>query len=263
MPQTHLNVSLATLNNGVPIDMLGKFRAIGLDPEVVTADSRAVAQRYGNEVPVKKRMPFTIEELVTAANGRRQTNLNVTVFSIGGTDVLFRLRGGSMAIETQTDEVSGVNDEWEYEVATGTTFSLDSNYRVDLNPAFVQTAIDGADADLEVIGLVNLGGISATLPLLIKGGSLKIDVLKAQMESCTMVNRGEPSAVSGNPVVASILAGTAAFGYAFRTSPGAAGAKVEGNCLCKSTRLSFDNASLIAASHSFVAVGQPTVTRAA
>lgn len=102
MAQTHQSVSLFTLNNGVPTDMLGKFRAFGFDPEVLTADGRAVAQRYGNDVKVKRKAGFTLDEMVTSTGGRRQTNLNVSVFNIGGSDVLFRLRGGSLSPWTRS-----------------------------------------------------------------------------------------------------------------------------------------------------------------
>lgn len=166
-------------------------------------------------------------------------------------------------MDTITDEVSGDADEWEMEVACATNFSVQSNYRVDLNPAFVQTILDGDDEDLEVIGVFNIGGIQATLPLLLKTAGLVIDASKAQMENVSLSNRGAPSGVAGNTVLMSALVGTAAFAYNVRTTPGASGASFAGNCLVKSSRVSFDNAAIIAASHNFVNTGQPTVTRAA
>lgn len=262
MALTHLDVALATLNNGSAVSMLGKFKAMGLSPEIVTADGRAVSQRYGNEVETKRRMAFTIDELITSGSNVRQTNLQISVFSIGGEDILFRLRGGSLSVDTVTDEVSGVADLFESEVAVATNFQIDSNYRVDLNPAFMQTILDGASADLKVTALVNLGGVQATLPCLLKTGSLSIDSSKAQMENVTLANAGTPSSVSGNPLLVSILTGTGAFGYSFQTSSGTGGAAVSGNALLKSTRISFDNAAIIGASHSFVGLGQPTVVRA-
>ncbi|GEM_PF-4389266 len=251
--KTHLDVSLFTLGAA---SLLGRFSAIGLSPEAVLADAKAVSQRYGRKAHVKSRFPFTLTELLSDGAGERYTNLSITAMTIGGTDELFRLRGGSLDIRTLTDEVSGEADVWESEVATGTEYTVESNMRVDVDPAWMNAVLSGSSAALKVNVAIALGSLSAILPCKIGRANFAADVNKAQMEGVTLEGDGDPTSVSGNPQLVSILAGTGSFAYAAKLRGG--GATIAGNALLKQTRLAFDNAAVQTAAHSFVNFGTPT-----
>jgi hypothetical protein len=262
MALTHLDVSLLTLNDGVANQYLGKFRGLSQDFAATMADGRAVASRYGKSVSVKRGFTFSIEELITLSSVR-QSNLNITLFTLGGVAMLGRLRGGSLNVTTETDEASGAADLWMYPVATGTTFELTGDLRVDSNPVLTQVLGSGVAADQEFSAQIAVGGNAATLPVVLRSSSHKSDVGKVQIESVTMEGAGDPTGVSSttSPIFVDILAGTALIAYTAKTTTGGTTqATVAGNALITSTRLTFNDAGLLTASHTFTNVGTPTIT---
>lgn len=249
---THLNVSAFTLGAN---DYLGLFRSATISDEVETPDGTAVSQRWGIVVPAKRRRTITLEELITDSN-LRQTGLDVSVWTVGSTALVGRLRSGTVGITTQTEDGSGVSDQWEFPVPTGTTFELSSELLVTTNPAVMELIRNTGISQLLVNVVVNVGGgVSATFPCTISRGELRLQQGQIQIENIVFANRGQPTAVGSHPIFASILTGTAAFTYSATT---ASSVTTSGDCIVTQTNISFGNGQISTASHTLAGQGAPS-----
>jgi hypothetical protein len=80
-------------------------------------------------------MPFTA----------RKSGLNVSVFSVGGTEYLCDLDNASLSVEVEQEDARGVCDEWAFAWATSKSWSIDAELFVS-TVAALMTDIIGGDA---------------------------------------------------------------------------------------------------------------------
>jgi len=234
---------------------MGLFKSLDFNWEVVTAQGRAVAQRHQLEIPAKKKMDFSIDELLTASS-IRQTGLNITVFTVGGTAYLGRLRSGSIKFTTETDEGSGAADLWQFPFAVGTNYEVSGEIQIASSASFSQLIAAAGTAGLLVTVNISLAGSVFAAPMTLTTSGHKIMVGKVQYESITLKNRGLPTTVTGNPVLASIGLGTSVVTYNAATG----GLTASGSALITDTNISFGDGVITSASHTFANQGTPTVT---
>ena len=253
--KTHLDVSAWTVGG---TDFIGLFKNASVDIEAMTQEGRAVSQRYGLAIPVKKNVSFSFDELITSSGGGaiRQSNLNITVFSIGGTSYLGTLDSGSLKITTVCKDGSADPDEWEFNYAMGTEYEVEAELFV-ATSATLLTAIAAAGiTGLLVAVSISLGGSVVALPMTLTKGSHTTGEGEFQKQKVSLKGRGAPTTATGNPLVVSILTGTASIAYSLNTGANT----YAGDAIVKESGFTWANSQLITASHAFAGSGAPTVS---
>jgi hypothetical protein len=256
MPRkTHLDVSAWTLDGN---SFLGLFKNASIDLEAITQPGRAVSQRHQLAIPVKKKMAFSIEELITSTGGSaiRQSNLNVTVFTVGGTSHLATLDSGTLKVMTDTKDGSADADEWEYAYALGTDYEITAELFVATAAQLMSTIAAAGVSGLLVAVALTLGGTAFAAPMTLTADSHTTGEGDFQKVKITLKGRGTPTTATGNTLLVSILTGTAALAYSMNTGANT----YAGNAIIKDTTINWANSQLITASHSFEGCDAPTIT---
>lgn len=248
---THLDVSAYSIGG---TSYLGNFKATTFDIDPTVVEGKAVSQRHDRGVVTKRKLTFKTDELLTATSVRK-TNLDVTVFTVGGTGYLGRLKSGSIKVTSTTKDGSGIADEWESPVCVATGYEISGTFQIASTADFMALA-GGARAGLNAVVSVSLGGTTFTAPMVLSKASHKIDVDDLQIEDVTFTAGGLPTAASGNAVLASVALGTAEMAFAATT--GAIG--YAGTAIATETNLQFADGQILSASHSFACEGAPTIT---
>ncbi len=249
--KTHLDVSAYSIG---AVDYLGLFKATSFDISPTIVEGKAVSQRHNRGVLAKRKFTFTTDELLTAT-GLRQTALNLTVFSVGGTSYLGEVKSGSLKISTTVKDGSGAADEWESPVAVGTAYEIQGKLQIASTAEFMVIA-GGTGTGLSVATSLALGGSTFTAPMILSKSTHTIDVDDIQGQDITLTSRGLPTVATGNSVLASIALGTSLL--AFDATTGAA--EYAGNAIVSEVNIQFSDGQIISASHSFACIGAPTIS---
>ncbi|GEM_PF-6679412 len=78
------------------------------------------------------------------ALNNRLTNLNVSVFTLGGAQYIDDLEDASISFEIENDEARAIKDQWSYVYATGRSFTVESSVFVSPSAALVALAASGS-----------------------------------------------------------------------------------------------------------------------
>lgn len=73
----------------------------------------------------------------------RKSGLDVSVFTLGGSDYLCDLDNASLSVEVEHEDARGVCDEWSFAWATSKSWSLDAELFVASAAALVTDMISG------------------------------------------------------------------------------------------------------------------------
>lgn len=216
--KTHLVVGTLTLGTGTYTKNFENCRLM-LEDEVT--EGRGVGERYQDEVIVGSRATFSASVFRTVG-GARQTNLTASVFSFGGTSYLGRMKSYTLTGTTVSDEGSGHADRWEYDFATGTNLQLSGTLQV-ATVAELMALQAGAISAKGVQVILASGGTRVTAPMQLRSASHNIDVERIQMEDVQFGMKGSTGlavaavapAVNPDPIIASLLTGTASVAWSF------------------------------------------------
>lgn len=249
-----LDVSLFTIGG---TDFLGDTKTWNFDIETITDDCRVASDRYHAAVPVKKRLEFTIERIPHVI-GVCQSNLNVTVYSVGGASYLGELESGSISITSDSEDGSGVADIWEFPNVLGTDAEIQTNHFATTQAALFHLAGQNNITSVQVEVILTLGGTSVTLPMTMSAASHRIEAGQIQMQNVTFKLRGEPVAATGDAILLEILTGDAFVTWVIQTGAG----NYSGNAIITRTNLSFNNAQLLSIEHTLANQGAPSIAAA-
>lgn len=206
-PLTSLNMAAFDIDGG---DLLALLKTASVSGDNDAADARGISDRYEFNLAVKQgqKVDFTVFQL----NGSSvvDTNLDISLWSIGGTDFLGSVRGGAINISTSAKEGSSIASEYKYPVPTSTPIEITTD-RMIFSTAITDDLLTGVQADFAVTVSIHFGGQTVTLPMMLQAGSVKMDRGEITMENVTLKGRGTPIAAGGS-LMAKILTGTAAVG---------------------------------------------------
>lgn len=247
-----LDVSVFTIGG---TSFLGDTKTYNFDIETVTDDCRVAEDRYHSAIPVKKRLTFDIERIlhVTAVC---QSNLNVTVYSVGGSSYLGELDSGSVSFTSDVEDGSGVADIWEFPNVLGTDIEIQADHFVTTQAALFHLAGANNVSAIQVAVILTLGGVTVNCPMTMSAASHKIEAGQVQMQGVTFKLRGTPTAVTGDDIIAEIATGDAYVAWAINTAAG----QYSGNAIITQTSLDFANSQLITMKHTLANQGAPSVT---
>ena len=247
-----LDVSLFTLGG---VDFKGTVKSWDFNTEVITDDCRVAVERYHAAIAVKKRLEFTISRIPHVADAC-QSNLDISVFSVGGTSYLGALESGSMRITTDGVDGSGVADLWEFINAVGSDVEIQTTLKVSTQAALFQLASANNSSGVAVEVILTIGETTVTLPMTMSAASHKIEEGALQMQDVTFKLRGTPVDVDGDAMVIEILTGDAYVSWAIDSEAG----QYSGNAIITQTTLSFNNSQLQSLEHTLVNQGAPSIT---
>jgi hypothetical protein len=249
-----LNVAVFTLGG---TNFLGDTKSWDFQVDVTDDDCRVATDRYHTSVPVKKKLEFTIERIPHVL-GICQSNLSISVYTVGGTSFLGELESGSISITTDTADGSGVSDIWEFPNAVGTDVEIQTNNFVTDNADLFQLAMANNVSAIQVDVVLNLGPVSITLPMTMTSASHSIEEGQLQMQNVTFKLQGEPDSASGDAVVLEILTGDAYVTWVCDTDAG----EYTGDGLITQTTINFNGAQLQSLQHTLANQGAPSFAAA-
>lgn len=252
--KTHLDVADVTLFSAG--DYLGLFKTLDLNLDPTTENGRTVSQRYELTEVTKKKGTFSIQELIT--NTTRQTGLNITIFSVGGTSYLGTLRTGQLEITTESADGSGGADEWEYPYAGGTSYRVTGELQIASTANFATLMASAGVSGLNLAVSLAFGGLVFQAPMKLSavGHSINVDNV-IQTQNITLMGRGTPTSVSGGTgILARIATGTAVVAYSINTGAN----QYAGDALITKSTFGFGNGQILTANHEFAMQGAPTVS---
>jgi hypothetical protein len=249
-----LDVAVFTLGG---TSFLGDTKSWDFQVDVTDDDCRVATDRYHVSVPVKKKLEFTIER-IPHVTGVCQSNLSISVYTVGGTSYIGSLESGSISITTDTEDGSGAADLWEFPNTTGTDVEVQTNNFVTSNADLFQLAMANNITAIQVDVVLNLGAVTVSLPMTMTSASHRIEEGQLQMQNVTFKLQGEPNSASGDAVVLEILTGDAYVSWVCDTDAG----EYSGNAIITQTSLNFNQAQLQSAQHTLANQGAPSFVAA-
>ena len=225
-------------------DLLARLRTADLAFDNEQAEGKGARDRYDYAMNVKQgqKLDFTVFK---DATGKPGTNLNVTVWTIGGTDFLTSCRGGNLSVTTKTDEGSYIAEFNKVPVAVGTGCEISIETMQFTNAALARTMAAGTVASFDVTVVITYAGETFNAPMTLKGTVVKVDREKITMQNATLTLKGTPTAPNTTTLLGAILLGTAAVGLAYDTG-GDAWYTGEGQyCLITKLDIRFADAAII------------------
>jgi hypothetical protein len=249
-----LDVSIFTVGG---VSFLGDTKTWDFAARITDDDCRVASDRYHSSQPVKKALEFTIER-IPHVTGICQSNLHVSVYSVGGTSFLGELESGTININSDVEDGSGIADIWEFPNVLGTDFELQTNHFITSNADLFQAAIANNISEIQVTVIITLGPVSVTLPMTMTAANHRIEAGQIQMQNVTFKSQGEPDAASGDAITLEILTGDAFVAWAIDTDAGA----YSGNAIITQTTINFNNAQLQTMEHTLANQGAPSFTPA-
>lgn len=172
-------------------------------------EAKGGAQRHSNQVAVKREFSATAT-LMRTVSTVRQTNLSLVSMTLLGVDYLADIRTLSIDVKTTLQECSGRADQYKNYQATGTAFTGKGQLQVQ----------DAATSDMVELMAGTLASLQTTLSMVVGGDTLALDVTVTKAGNVIerdglylidfeFVQRGTPTTVTGNTLLALVLTGTA------------------------------------------------------
>jgi hypothetical protein len=184
------------------------FEQVAIEIGDYETEGRGIAERYSDKVTGKSFARFS-GSLFRTATGVRQTMLDMTVFSLGANVLFGRCRSGSLDITTVVDPCEGGGDQFESLAPVGTEYVVNGELQVSTTASLV-TLMKGAIASRKLSLVIASTGFGCTLPMKLNNAVHGLQSAKVQTENFTCSSvQGTPSGVTGDPVLVSLITGTA------------------------------------------------------
>lgn len=257
------DLSVFSINSASQLTFVGEasiaITHIDVDGSVITGEYES-AQIVGSEASIK----CSLMSILTGTT--KVNNLDVSAFTVGGTDYLGSLESGSLKIEIPHEEAKAVGTRWAYPIASGKkTIQMDSDLMVPSSSgAGLALLMDGATTDLEVDASITINSISVTFGALLTFLEHIIAKGKAQRQKIVLKGRvTPPTAPSGTSTILEKFLNTrAAIGFVL-TTKASGGATYSGNMLPKSLTMTWANNALVMVETEFASQGSVDISATA
>ena len=226
MALTALNMAAFSVTpnaSGSPaaVAMLGLLKAFSIQVANDQVDAGGLADRYEFMMNVKQSQTVDFTSFLAGSSGQPVlTNLDVSLWELGGTNYLGSIRSGKLEVITVNKETSAINSAYKSPSATRTKVLLTTEKLVLSNVAMVGALITGAVASFDVAASITWGSATFTMPMTIKSGRQKIDREELQMEEVICAGKGTPTGPADNSLLGNILLGSAQVGLSIDTGGG-------------------------------------------
>ncbi|NBW13064.1 MAG: hypothetical protein EBR82_34095 [Caulobacteraceae bacterium] len=256
---TGLNVTAMTIGGTA---LLNYFTTARFKGGVDSEDASGAALRYGEEVATKKRLEIDLTYKMNSSGYK--TGLDISVFTIGGTNYLTSLDTGLINITTATSPGDGAADLWEFLNATGTSVEITVDRKLTLTPAMMALVTAAGTSGLSVQVAITLGGFTFSAPMLLTMADHGIEKNSVQMEQATFKQKGQATITgTGDTILASALVGTSIVTVAGTYNDSTTDGTYTCDAMIKSASVSFGNRKVSEITASLQSQGAPTFVAAA
>ncbi len=201
-----LNVSAFTLDG---TNYLGAFEVLEFPIESVLEEGRGGAEAYDVNYEVKRRSKhrFTI---LQDGSSSRSTNLSVSAYTVGGTDLLADLKGGSVTVTNRVQDGSGLATRDEFPNAVGASMTISTKHLVpyaDTEIAMLTDALSGDPDDRQVTIVLTLDTVAISAPMRLQ--SLTVAARKEEFLTydAEFVSAGTPTSPTGSTLYGAAITG--------------------------------------------------------
>jgi len=203
------------------VAMLAYLKTFAFEPQNKQADAGGLADRYPVMLNVKQSQPIDFTAFVPSSGSEPVlTNLDVSLWTLGGTAFLGSVRSGSLEVTTVSRDASGIASAYESPSATRTIVQLKTQKLIVSDVSFVSTLLSGSVSSFDVAAAVTFGGAAFAMPMTIKSARHIVDREELQLEDVVLTPKGAPTGPSDNSLLGNILLGTSQVALAIDTGGG-------------------------------------------
>lgn len=248
------NLSVFTLGG---TSYLADFENVSFEISSMMEEGKGGAQRHSNEVAVKREFKASCS-LMRTVTSVRQTELDLAALDLGAIDLLADVRTLTLNVNTVTQECSARADQYHTYQAVGTKFSGSGTLQVqDAATTDLVESMVGTLASLQTTLTIDLGGTTAELPVTLTKAGYTIERDGLYIIAFEFTQRGTPTSISGNTLLALILTGTAL--CAIVTTITTLGNR-SGSTLIESCTINLPEQGILKETYNFMGLGAPSVT---
>lgn len=267
--QTTLDIEAATLGG---VNILGYLDSGELTVVNDTEDGSTIVVGGETHCVVKKSGTLNLSLLSDSAEACRVSNLDISVLTQGGVDILGNCISGDMSIGIKNTEGSGAADIWKYPEPTG--ISIDATTELVLpvgtNPIFgsgkiVKSIFSNTLADMSdlyIVLSITINSVAITLPVTVTEFSHMFDRddmmhYRFSYKSNSPGSGGTfPTAPTGSTTLLEKILNAYRVPVALDLDTGAAGAgDYQGNFVFQSCNFGWDQGSLIKNDYTLLSYG--------
>lgn len=262
--KSHVDVSVFSIAGS---SVLGTFPDATITIDNENRDGSVVGRRGRSPVPTKRGASLSIN-LMSGSAIDWVSHLDVSAFTIGGTDLSDYLRGGSLDIRNGFQESSAVSDLWKVPQWT----SKDYTARVTLQiPDASEFAITGDMddtnmADMDVALSITINSVTITIPMLITShawstSSDGLQLIELLLEGQDPLTGDYPTAPTGTTTLLEKALNAAGTAVAISASTKSAnGSNYAFNAVIESASFSWNDGELIPVQYNFLATGAVAIS---
>ncbi len=252
--KTSLNMVAFTYTpnaSGTPpaVTDLARLKTFSASAENDQKDGGGMATRFPYFLNVKQGQ--TIDFTVFANNAGSSppepilTNLDISVYTEGGTSYLGQLRSATIEVTTVNKEASGIASAYKSPGATRTQVQFTAKKLILTNAVNMPLLINGVVGNMDVTVVITFGTWSFSMPMTIKSGKHTVDREELQMEDVVFTAKGTATGPSDNSLLGNILLGTSQVGLALDTGGGQYNTGTAMWALITKLTVKFDDGDLI------------------
>jgi hypothetical protein len=229
------------------------------EAENVLDNGKSMADRWDLEEVVRRGSRISGSVLIDVT-GVRQTNLNLSTFTIGGTALVADVRSARVTGNTTIKEGAGARDAFKQPHAVGTSLRIAADLLINegaglQNADLVKRVGAGTLADQKLAYSIVAGGVSIAGNGILESAEHVLETEELQVYRMSMNGRGEPT-VSGHPFLVSLLTGTSATSFAYDSG----GNNYSGTLVFSSVDLDIPNEGLLRCNFIGEVFDTPTIT---
>lgn len=243
-------------------NMLADTMSASLALENALVNAQGLTSLHEVNEQVKAGAVLELRSKSTATNA--VNNLDMSAFTIGGTNYLAAMRSLNLGLSFTHDEGSGASSKWQEPQVTGCGYSIDSELLIPLSAALgLQTTGFGnaAATALELAVAFTLNSVQFSFPGTLRSSTWGAEVGQNQRLNVSLAGNGAETVNTG---VTSLLAAAVndprTFVQAIVTTHATAsvGVTITGNYVFESVSVRFADASLVETTYRMRSTGEVT-----
>lgn len=215
MSYSNLDIVAFDLGTGHYVALL---KMIDLQADNDLVDAAGIKERYEYNLAVKQgqKADFTVHVLNTATTPVPSSNLDVSLWSIGGTDWIADLRSGTISVTNKSKEASSLASAYKKPGLLQTAVEISTDKLISSSATLFDSLLTGASSAFNVDVQIGFAGQTLHLPMILKAGSIHEERGDYAMEKVTLAMQGTPSG-GGSGLLALALTGSGSVGLSLNT----------------------------------------------
>jgi len=238
--------------------MLALLKTFSFRADNDQVDAGGLADRYTVNQAVKQGQVADFIVFMSGSGGLLASNLDITVWTLGGTAYLGSIRKGAIRVTTVQRERSGIADAYKYPNATRTQVEVLTEKLVIVSAPFVSALMTGSVASFNVTAAITFGATVFSCPMSIKSARHTVDRDELQMEEVVMTLAGTPTGPTDSSLLGNILLGTSLVTLSADTGGGVYETGSGQTALIAKLNTTFNDSSLIEQSGTLAIQGGST-----